>query len=578
MSTAELDPISHACRLLREGAAELKNCHTRAATGHDWTCEPEAKAAYDEHMAAADALERWADSIGAGGVEPLRGRQCLHQIAEPAGEYPPLPEWSKMDNLGGLVPSEIRQELRAYVDSDRAMRAAQHAVVMLGEQAELRRLSDCCPELNLSNYGPDDVGELNGWAIEVSQCIDRALAAQHAGAQEPGAAYAALTYKQVLGSKNCMQCCVSYMLGLPLESVPDFATDGGWELFSDFAESQGYAAVMLPGNREFEADYLASGTTARGTSHMVVMNDGKLVHDPHPSNAGLVDVQCIWLLAKRATPRTVQADEHAEFEPAAKAYTSNVSFERDGTGYADMTAELLWHGWKLRASHGQAPAGESLRTDALCDLSYSHGLKAGWNYCASDDLAGFERAQKIGTEALRTLKSTTAQAAPAAVAGPSEAVAYLDVGAGGYLDLGTGLTDEALSRLPKGRHALVIAGTYGIDGYTAAPTTQPAPQQEAQEPVAWYVTGCGRLLDEDEAKAEARHIGGTAMAIPVYTAPQPSPTAQGDALDAARYRYLRDGDWREHDKLESIIRLQLNKLWDAAIDDARVAQEGKSND
>ena len=51
----------------------------------------------------------------------------------------------------------------------------------------------------------------------------------------------------------------------------------------------------------------------------------------------------------------------------------------------------------------------------------------------------------------------------------------------------------------------------------------------AGEPVAWYVTGCGRLLDEDEAKAEARHIGGTAMAIPLYTAPQPSPVAQEEA-------------------------------------------------
>jgi hypothetical protein len=45
----------------------------------------------------------------------------------PAGEYPPLPEWSKMDNLGGLVPSEIRRELCAYIDADRAMRAAQPA-------------------------------------------------------------------------------------------------------------------------------------------------------------------------------------------------------------------------------------------------------------------------------------------------------------------------------------------------------------------------------------------------------------------------------------------------------------------
>ena len=108
-----------------------------------------------------------------------------------------------------------------------------------------------------------------------------------------------------------------------------------------------------------------------------------------------------------------------------------------------------------------------------------------------------------------------------------------------------------------------------------APATQPAPQQEAQEPVGWYVTGCGRLLDEHEAKTEAKHIGGTASAVPLYTTPQPSPAAQGDALDAARYRYLRDGDWRENDKLESIIRLQLNSLWDAAIDAARAAQEGK---
>ena len=47
--------------------------------------------------------------------------------------------------------------------------------------------------------------------------------------------------------------------------------------------------------------------------------------------------------------------------------------------------------------------------------------------------------------------------------------------------------------------------------------------------------------------------------------------AQADSVleDAARYRYLRDGDWREHEKLESVIRLQLNALWDETIDAAR---------
>lgn len=87
--------------------------------------------------------------------------------------------------------AEERADELTVAHLDGRMRAGQPTGAMLGEQAELRRLSDCCPELNLSNYGPDDVDELNGWAIEVSQCIDRALAAQPAGAQQPGSAYVA---------------------------------------------------------------------------------------------------------------------------------------------------------------------------------------------------------------------------------------------------------------------------------------------------------------------------------------------------------------------------------------------------
>ena len=51
--------------------------------------------------------------------------------------------------------------------------------------------------------------------------------------------------------------------------------------------------------------------------------------------------------------------------------------------------------------------------------------------------------------------------------------------------------------------------------------------------------------------------------------------ARADSVleDAARYRFLRDGEWRDTD-LEPFIRLQLNTLWDAKIDAARAAQEG----
>ena len=40
-------------------------------------------------------------------------------------------------------------------------------------------------------------------------------------------------------------------------------------------------------------------------------------------------------------------------------------------------------------------------------------------------------------------------------------------------------------------------------------------------PIAWYVTGCSTLLDEHDAKSEAKRCGGSAKAIPLYTAPQP---------------------------------------------------------
>lgn len=57
----------------------------------------------------------------------------------------------------------------------------------------------------------------------------------------------------------------------------------------------------------------------------------------------------------------------------------------------------------------------------------------------------------------------------------AEPVGYLDIGAGGYLDIGSDLGDEELMKLPKGRHMLGIVGTYGIDGYVPAPPRAAGP-------------------------------------------------------------------------------------------------------
>ena len=83
-----------------------------------------------------------------------------------------------------------------------------------------------------------------------------------------------------------------------------------------------------------------------------------------------------------------------------------------------------------------------------------------------------ERAELIAllTEAAAALRQA---AVPA-----GEAVAYLDIGVGGYLDLGTEKDDDELFKLPPGRHMLGIIGTHGVDGYKA-------PQPAGGEAVAW---------------------------------------------------------------------------------------------
>lgn len=107
------------------------------------------------------------------------------------------------------------------------------------------------------------------------------------------------------GQGNCVQAAVASILGLPLEEVPNFIEKEGsvefWRTFKSFLRDRGWEPIMLPGNYVPMCDYLASGKSERGCGHMVIMNDGQLVHDPHPSRKGIRNVDCIYLLAKRGS-------------------------------------------------------------------------------------------------------------------------------------------------------------------------------------------------------------------------------------------------------------------------------------
>ena len=88
-----------------------------------------------------------------------------------------------------------------------------------------------------------------------------------------------------------------------------------------------------------------------------------------------------------------------------------------------------------------------------------------------------------------------------------KAVAYLDLGAGGYTDIGTDLNDEQLALLPKGRHMLGIVGTYGVDGYVSS---QPAPSISPvalRHVIQWLRNGCDPMKAADELELLAAAPG-----------------------------------------------------------------------
>lgn len=98
---------------------------------------------------------------------------------------------------------------------------------------------------------------------------------------------------------NCTEAAIATLLQIPLSEVPEFNRSGDasdfWESIESFLVERGlyvrYTSTHRPGT------YLVSGPTVRGKGHhTVVYQDGVLVWDPHPSDAGVTeDVWCLYL-------------------------------------------------------------------------------------------------------------------------------------------------------------------------------------------------------------------------------------------------------------------------------------------
>lgn len=93
---------------------------------------------------------------------------------------------------------------------------------------------------------------------------------------------------------DCQRACVASLLDLPASKVPHFFESGDENKFDnafhDFLKSKNLWQLVT-GEVTFREDcyHMIYGKTERGTLHAVIAFCGEIVHDPHPSRAGLLE-------------------------------------------------------------------------------------------------------------------------------------------------------------------------------------------------------------------------------------------------------------------------------------------------
>ncbi len=98
---------------------------------------------------------------------------------------------------------------------------------------------------------------------------------------------------------NCFSACVASVLEMPLDAVPYFMgdfkeePDAWWGRFTGWLEPLGFWPINFAcppdGDWHPKGFYILSAGSPRGEwDHSVVARGREIVHDPHPSRAGLV--------------------------------------------------------------------------------------------------------------------------------------------------------------------------------------------------------------------------------------------------------------------------------------------------
>jgi hypothetical protein len=116
---------------------------------------------------------------------------------------------------------------------------------------------------------------------------------------------------------NCFETSLASILELPIEDIPEFNTgeDDWWTTFIKYLKPFNLYPVAININVDekisFNGYYLVMGTSPRdkNLNHQVVYKNGKIVHDPHPSGDGILDIKEITLLVPLDPAKVIDMDD-----------------------------------------------------------------------------------------------------------------------------------------------------------------------------------------------------------------------------------------------------------------------------
>ncbi|CAN7326918.1 hypothetical protein LJR084_001897 [Variovorax sp. LjRoot84] len=107
---------------------------------------------------------------------------------------------------------------------------------------------------------------------------------------------------------NCFSACLASLFELDITDVPNFYVTAGrddaaawWSAVREWLRPRGFGVMTLQWADpkligEFEGWFIVCGESERGLQHATIWRDGKLVHDPHPSQCGIRSPESVDLL------------------------------------------------------------------------------------------------------------------------------------------------------------------------------------------------------------------------------------------------------------------------------------------